>query len=200
MRPRGRTAMSPLQGNGKERFSEILDAAALVFQEHAFDIAMQWRPEFAPGYARRTDQRPTVGSSCSEYRAPCTVTLERLRSMSRRSSGVRLISAALMFCSRRSSFVVPGIGTIYCFCAQVTNRCKSFFAALDSRKRPPYSKRSCDPCYVRHARPSRETTTMVRALIDRYRNNGMKRSAVKVLREHSSLADIAYRAGSLEYG
>lgn len=119
MRPRGRTAMSPLQGNGKERFSEILDAAALVFQEHAFDIAMQWRPEFAPGYARRTDQRPTVGSSCSEYRTPCTVTLERLRSMSRRSSGVRLISAALMFCSRRSSFVVPGIGTIYCFCAQV---------------------------------------------------------------------------------
>ena len=37
--------------------------------------------------------------------------------MSRRSSGVSSTSAAPMFSSRRSSLVVPGIGTIHGFCA-----------------------------------------------------------------------------------
>jgi hypothetical protein len=38
-------------------------------------------------HAMAAAQRPVICSRCSGYRAPCTVTCERARSMSRRSSG-----------------------------------------------------------------------------------------------------------------
>src|SRR6266404_7238780 len=60
----------------------------------------------------RGSQRPVICSSFSGYRAPCTVIFEAASSISRRSSGVSLISTAPMFSSRRCSLVVPGIGTI----------------------------------------------------------------------------------------
>ncbi len=60
-------------------------------------------------------RRPVLRSSSSGYRAPCTVICDAALSISRRSSGVSSISAAPMFSSRRSSFRVPGIGTIHGF-------------------------------------------------------------------------------------
>jgi hypothetical protein len=60
-------------------------------------------------------QRPVVCSRCSGYRAPCTVMLDAAPSISRRSSEVNSMSAAPRFSCRRSSFVVPGIGTIHGF-------------------------------------------------------------------------------------
>src|SRR5207244_10991748 len=61
-------------------------------------------------------QRPVIFSSCSGYRAPCTVIFEAALSISRRSSAVSSIAAAPMFSSRRWSFVVPGLGTFHGFC------------------------------------------------------------------------------------
>src|SRR6266478_4150191 len=62
--------------------------------------------------------RYVIRSSSSGYRAPCTVIFAVATSSSPRSSAVSSMATAPMFSSRRSSFVVPGIGTIQGFCAR----------------------------------------------------------------------------------
>ena len=58
-------------------------------------------------------QRPVICSRLSGYRAPCTVSCEAARSISRRSSHVSSTAAAPMFSSRPWSLVGPGMGTIH---------------------------------------------------------------------------------------
>src|SRR2546427_3945457 len=62
--------------------------------------------------------RPVIRCSRLGSRAPCTVMLEATLSISRRSSDVSSMAAAPMFSSRRSSFLVPGIGATQGFWAR----------------------------------------------------------------------------------
>ncbi len=58
-------------------------------------------------------QSPVLFSSSSGYRAPWIVIFEAVVLISPKSSDVSSTAAAPMFSSRRSSFRVPGIGTIH---------------------------------------------------------------------------------------
>ena len=73
---------------------------------------------FSPtGDAPAALHRSVSFSTCSGSRAPCTVILDAASSISRRSASVNSTEAAPRFSSRRSSFRVPGMGTIQGFCA-----------------------------------------------------------------------------------
>src|SRR5215207_7903759 len=84
-------------------------------------------------------QRSIILWALSEYRAPCTLIRAAALSISRRSSAVSSTAAAPRFSSKRSSFVVPGIGTIHGFWAssQANAICAGvdrFFAAILSSR------------------------------------------------------------------
>ena len=65
----------------------------------------------------RVDQRSISFMCSSESRAPCTAVFASALWISRRSADVSSTSAAPMFSPMRSSFRVPGIGTIHGFWA-----------------------------------------------------------------------------------
>jgi len=60
-------------------------------------------------------QRPVIFCKFVGYRSPCTVIFEMAPSISRRSSDVSSTATAPIFSSRRSSFRLPGMGTIHGF-------------------------------------------------------------------------------------
>ena len=100
--PRRRNAIHSFRGLSATR----LDSVLILEEDAAATPGPQ--PREPP-----TPQRPVICSRCSGYRAPSTRIFEAARSISARSSGVSSTSAAPRFSSRRSSFVVPGIGTIH---------------------------------------------------------------------------------------
>ena len=107
----------PLPKRIREKVAHaLLYKMAIVLGNPVFSRGRRWVGDCRePPGNNSFPQRPVICFRFSGYRSPCTAIFEMALLISRRSSGLSSTASAPMFSSRRSSFRLPGMGTIHGF-------------------------------------------------------------------------------------